>query len=95
MFIEDHSKLSEREISAFLLERYGPLLGREELAKVLGFPSVEAFDRYVQRGHLDLKLVRMPNRRGHFALGTEVAAYLVRSSLDGTTVRRKERDPER
>lgn len=77
------------------MERYGPLLGREELTKVLGFPSVEAFDRYVQRGHLSLRLVRMPNRRGVFALGPDVAAYLVKVSQDGETVERKERDVER
>jgi len=72
-----------KQISAFLMERYGPLLGREDLIKVLGFPSSVAFDRYVQRGHLALKLVRQPNRRGVFALAPEVARYLVEISRGG------------
>lgn len=72
-----------KEISAFLMERYGPLLSREDLIKVLGFPSAEAFDRYVQRGNLALRLVRLPNRRGVFALAPEVARYLVEISWSG------------
>lgn len=72
-----NQRVKVKEISAHLLERYGPLLGRTELVKVLGFPSGEAFDRYLQRGHLTLKLVRPPNRRGVFALAPDVAEYLV------------------
>jgi hypothetical protein len=67
----------EDEIRTYLLEQYGPLLTREDLVKVLGFPTGSAFDRYWQRGRLTLDLVRLPNRRGVFAYARDVARYLV------------------
>lgn len=81
-------------LTAFLVDRYGLLLGRESLKEALGFPSLYALDQYVRRGHLDLKLLQMPNRRGKFALATEVAAYLLRISdrRAGASVGGKERD---
>lgn len=76
--------------TAFLLDRYGPLLTREDLVKILGFPTPTAFDRYQQRGHLDLKLVRPPNRRGTFAHARDVARYLADIPPDdGGVVREK------
>lgn len=74
---------AERDITAHLMHQYGPLLGRDALTKVLGFPSAEAFDRYLQRGHLALQLARPPNRRGVFALAPDVARYLVKISRGG------------
>jgi|GEM_PF-4365126 len=74
---------AEREISAYLIEKYGPLLGRDALTTVLKFRSGEALDRYIQRGHLPIGLVRMPHRRSIFALATDVAAYLVTISSEG------------
>lgn len=68
---------SQAAITAYLLDKYGPLLGRDALIAVLGFPSGDAFDRYCQRGHLELDLVDLPHRRGTFALATNVAKYLV------------------
>ena len=62
--------------------RYGPLLTRDDLVKVLGFPTAAAFDRYWQRGHLELELVRPPNRRGVFAHARDVARYLVEIPRD-------------
>lgn len=72
----DHAA-REVEITAHLMSAYGPLLTRDALVKVLGFPTAAAFDRYWQRGHLELKLVRPPNRRGVFAHARDVAQYLV------------------
>ena len=71
------SAVREVEICSHLLERYGPLLNRENLMKVLGFATAAAFDRYCQRGHLNLRLVRPPNRRGVFAHARDVARYLI------------------
>ena len=67
----------EAEITAHLMSVYGPLLTRDDLVKVLGFATAAAFDRYWQRGNLELKLVRPPNRRGVFAHARDVARYLV------------------
>lgn len=78
--------------TAFLLQKYGPLLTREDLVKVLGFPTPAAFDRYQQRGHLDLKLVRPPNRRGIFAHARDVARYLVEIPRDEAGIVREKAD---
>lgn len=70
-------RTDERAITEHLLRTYGPILDREALVKVLAYPSGDAFDRSVQRGRLSLNLVRIPNRRGVFALAPEVGRYLV------------------
>ncbi len=74
--------MREDELKTFLLAQYGPLLTRDDLVKVLGFPSGAAFDRYWQRGRLELNLARPPKRRGVFALASDVARYLVRLPRD-------------
>ncbi len=68
---------AEAQIGFFLMHRYGPMLTRDQLVSVLGFPSSEAFERAVQRGSLNLNVVRIPNRRGMYALAPDVAKYLV------------------
>lgn len=70
----------EAVMTKYLMDRYGPLLGREALAELLRFPSADAFDRHVQRGHLLLPIARFPGRRGVYALATDVARYLINSS---------------
>lgn len=55
-------------------------MGHQALTEVLGYPSSDAFERSVQRGHLALRVMRLPGRRGLFALATEVAAYLMEVS---------------
>lgn len=79
----------EAEILAYLLEHYGPLLTRDDLTRVLGFPTGAAFDRYWQRGHLELELVRPPSRRGVFAHARDVARYLVEIPREGAGNKRE------
>jgi hypothetical protein len=67
-------------IARHLMDKYGLLLGRQALAEVLKFPTADAFDRYFQRGHLELPVLRFPGRRGVYVLATDVAHYLVKSS---------------
>jgi hypothetical protein len=64
-------------VARHLLEAHGPLLSVEALAQVLRYPSKGALERSLQRGHLPLPLVRVPHRRGSFALATEVARFLM------------------
>jgi len=74
----------ETFIAQHLIARYGLLLGRQALTEVLQFPSADAFDRHVQRGHLEeLVTTRLPGRRGVYALAIEVARYLVKHSGTG------------
>lgn len=68
---------SSGPVIAHLLKFYGPLLDMEALAQVLRYPSTGALERSLQRGHLQLSIVRVPHRRGSFALATDVANFLM------------------
>lgn len=72
----DDQRPDVEAIENFLMSKYGVLLGREAMAEVLHFPTPEAFDRHVQRGHLPIKVVQLNGRRGVFVLATDVARYL-------------------
>ena len=80
-----------REITLFLMEKYGPLMTKKDLVRVLSYASEEAFDRSLQRKQLDLKLVRLPSRRGVFAMSRDVAAFLIGISRDTEVSRGKQR----
>jgi len=67
---------AERQLLAQLLERYGPVLGGQDLRQVLGFPSAAAFRQAALRGTLPVPVFSVPNRRGRFALTQEVTAWL-------------------
>lgn len=72
----------ERSIATHLMERYGPLLDIKELAETLKFPTIDALERSLERGHLQIATNEMPHRRGKFALAHNVARYLVGRAKD-------------
>lgn len=72
----------ERSIAEHLMGRYGPVLDVDALVATLKFPSRDALERSLERGHLQLAITTMPNRRGKFALAQNVARYLVERSTD-------------
>ena len=78
-----------------LMEKYGPLLDREALVDVFRFPSVGAFDRFRQRGLLQLRLVRVPNRTGVFASAHDTAKHLVRMTWHEKSAEPQEDSPRR
>lgn len=59
-----------------LQDRYGPVIGGQDLRQALGFPSAAAFRQAALRGTLTVPVFSVPNRRGRFALTQEVAAWL-------------------
>lgn len=65
-----------RELNDELVCLYGQLLPPAALAKVLGFPSGNAFCQAVARGNVRILLLDIPNRRGRFALARDVAVWL-------------------
>lgn len=65
-----------RELNDELVRRYGMLLSSSDLAKVLGYPSANAYCQAVVRGAVPVPLLRIPNRRGKFALARDVAVWL-------------------
>lgn len=65
---------------AHLVARYGLVLDGHALVEVLRYPSLSALERSMQRGHLRLATLKLPNRRGIFVHAQELAKYLVRAS---------------
>jgi hypothetical protein len=60
-----------------LIDRYGVCIGGEDLRRTLGFDNARAFGHAIRRGHLSLKLFRMPGRRGSYALAPDLAEWLI------------------
>jgi hypothetical protein len=69
---EDLSNVLERD----LLNRYGPLIGRDDLWGALGYPSSDAFRQAVSRKQVPITVFEIENRRGKFALTKDVAHWL-------------------
>jgi hypothetical protein len=59
-----------------LRERFGYFLTSLELSEVLRYSSVAALRKARQRGHLPIKMIKLPHRRGWFATTLSVAQYL-------------------
>lgn len=70
--VETITNLLEKELT----DRYGPLISGEDLRKVLGFSSMEAFRQAVSRKQIKLPVFTPANRRGKFALAHDVARWL-------------------
>lgn len=78
--LRQHRKSTQapcKDLQAQLFERYGPLLGGQDLRRVLGYPSAAAFRQAALRGALPVPVFNMPNRKGRFALTQEVCAWLL------------------
>lgn len=59
-----------------LRARNGPILGGADLAQAMGYRSLAAFRQARRRGQVEVVLFTLPNRRGVFALGLDVAEWL-------------------
>lgn len=60
----------------FLLNRYGPLLGGNELVSILGFKTKAAFYRSIRMNTLGVVVFNIAGRKGKFALTENVANWL-------------------
>lgn len=67
-----------------LIEKYGPLIGGEELRRALGYRTWSSFARAVRSDSLGVKVFDLPGRRGKFALTGDVASWLDRMSSSTT-----------
>jgi hypothetical protein len=76
------------ELNDELVRRYGLLLSSSDLAKVLGYPSANAYCQAIVRGTVPVPLMRIPNRRGKFALARDVAVWLSEQHRQATAVLR-------
>lgn len=59
-----------------LLREYGAVIGGRDLRSILGFKSTAAFSRAVRSGHVHLEFLKVPGRRGRFALASNIADWL-------------------
>lgn len=65
------------QISAHLLETYGPMIGPDDIWQILSFKSKQAFERSVQRKVTRLPFFRPAGRDGLFLLAPVLAEHLV------------------
>jgi hypothetical protein len=69
-------RIAETERS--LRDRFGELIGLDELADLLHFPSVGAIRKARLRGRLPVAVAQLPRRRGWYTTPRAVAEMLVR-----------------
>ncbi|WP_223788397.1 hypothetical protein [Marinicella meishanensis] len=68
----EYQKLLENELK----EKYGTLINSKDLYPLLGFPSLAAFRKGVQRKTIEIPILVFPQRQGKFALAKDVAELL-------------------
>ena len=59
-----------------MVSRHGPLLTGQVLFQCLGFRNAAAFRQARHRGHINVPVFSLPNRKGTFAYTRCVAAWL-------------------
>lgn len=67
------------ELKETLMDRYGPVISGNDLISCLGYPSPSAFRKAVSRKTAPDFIFTLKNRKGKFALTTDVAAWLTKS----------------
>lgn len=78
---EEVEKLAE-QLEKDLLQMYGsPLLTGEDLKKAMGFRSVDALRQAIVRQTIPVKVFKLENRRGKYALVKDIARWLAKESL--------------
>lgn len=74
---ETHDALFQ-SLERVLVERYGPMVGNDDLRVALGYPSMEAFRQALSRRTAPVPVFGIEHRRGKFALATDIARWLAR-----------------
>lgn len=81
--VETKTQLSELSpLFDVLLRRYGVLLRPAEAAHLLGYNSTASLAQARRCGRLQVRMFRVPGRRGWHADTGEVAAWLSRLPVD-------------
>ncbi len=75
-------KQLKSDLEEQLLTQYGPVLTGEDLSRALGYVSYDAFRQAISRKTVQVPLFRIRNRRGTFALSSDVASWLARQRLN-------------
>lgn len=72
MEIESLSIILERD----LINRYGPIIGRDDLRKALGYKTDDAFRQALSRNTIPIPVFEIEHRKGKFALVKDLAVWL-------------------
>lgn len=83
--VERSTAWGGNDLHAQMLDRYGPLIGGRDLRRVLGFQTAAALRQAAVRGVLPIPVFAIPNRKGRFALTSEVSAW-IRARRDAATL---------
>lgn len=59
------------------IDRYGPVLGGENLRQFLGFRTPAAFHKARSQGLIGIPIFGLPGRQGMFALTSEACAWVI------------------
>lgn len=65
-----------KDLEKDLTEKYGGVVGNVDLRHLLGYKSYSTFNRAVRMGLVEVKVFEIKNRRGKFALTTDIANWL-------------------
>jgi hypothetical protein len=76
---------AQQRIETFLMSRYGPVMDSPALAEVLRFKTVAALEKSMERGHVPIRCLDMPHRRGRYFLTVDIAAYLAAQFAESPT----------
>lgn len=75
-----------------LLRSHGPLIGGEDLRRLLCYPSIEAFRQAIRRGLTPVPVFPIPHRRGHFAVAKDIALWVANCRQDAQNLESKVHD---
>ncbi len=75
--------MSQSDIFEELVKLHGPLITGAELAKVLGHKSMASLRQAKVRRQVPVKLIKIPHRKGLFALTEDVANWLASLKAKG------------
>lgn len=66
----------KKQLVKELTNDYGTLISGNSLCHLLGFPSMAAFRKGIERGTIEVPILTFDNRRGKFALTKDIAEWL-------------------
>lgn len=86
---------AQQRIESFLMSRYGPVMDSPVLAEVLRFKTVAALEKSMERGHVSIRCMDTPHRRGRYFLTADVAVYLMAQFAESSTEPQPSEPPAR
>ncbi|WP_223789934.1 hypothetical protein [Marinicella meishanensis] len=72
----------KKHIEQKLIAEYGILISGEPLSKALGFKSIAAFRKAIERGTIELPIMTFKNRKGKYAVSSDVAEWITNNRFD-------------